>query len=389
MYKRVILVVMDSVGIGALHDADKYNDVGSNTLSNIAKQMNKLNIPNLIKLGLSNIEGVQNLPKAEKVVGAFGRAIEKSPGKDTTTGHFEMAGIILKEPLPTYPNGFPDEVISEFERRIGTRILGNKPASGTKIIEDLGDDHIKTGYPIVYTSADSVFQIAAHEDIIPLEKLYEICMTARGILTGNHSVSRVIARPFSGEKGSYKRTEHRKDFSLKPPRPTILDFIKNAGYKVKGVGKIEDIFANEGLTDSVHTTNNKQGIEQIISYTKERFDGIIFANLVDFDMLYGHRNDVIGYGMALEEFDSSIPEIIEAMDQNDVLIITADHGCDPTTESTDHSREYIPILVYGNNIKPINIGTRSSFSDIGKTICDILEVEADVDGQSFKDIIMV
>ena len=388
MDRKVILVVLDSVGIGELPDANKYGDEGSNTVSNIAKVTKDFKIPNLIKLGLSNIEGVSNLEKEVSPIGAYGRAAEVSLGKDTTTGHWEIAGVILDKPFPTFPNGFPKSLIDEFEKRIGTSILGNKPASGTAIIEELGDEHVKTGYPIVYTSADSVFQIATHEDIIPVERLYEICQIARDMLTGENGVSRVIARPFAGDSGKFYRTERRKDFSLKPTKPTMLNYIKDANLRIKGVGKIEDIFANEGLTDSVHTTNNYDGIKQIISYAGERFNGLVFANLVDFDMLYGHRNDVKGYAKALEEFDEGIPKIIDSMGDKDILIITADHGCDPTTPSTDHSREYIPILMYGKCIKPVDLGTRQSFADIGKTICNILDVDANIEGESFKKLIM-
>ena len=388
MDRKVMLVVLDSVGIGELPDANKYGDEGSNTVSNIAKVTKDFKIPNLIKLGLSNIEGVSNLEKEVSPIGAYGRAAEVSLGKDTTTGHWEIAGVILDKPFPTFPKGFPKSLIDEFEKKIGTSILGNKPASGTAIIEELGDEHVKTGYPIVYTSADSVFQIAAHEDIIPVKRLYEICEIARGMLTGENGVSRVIARPFAGDSGKFYRTERRKDFSLKPTKPTMLNYIKDANLRIKGVGKIEDIFANEGLTDSVHTTNNYDGIKQIISYAGERFNGLVFANLVDFDMLYGHRNDVKGYAKALAEFDESIPQITASMGDKDILIITADHGCDPTTPSTDHSREYIPILMYGKCIKPVDLGTRQSFADIGKTICNILDVDANIEGESFKKLIM-
>lgn len=388
MIERVILIVLDSVGIGSLPDASNYGDEDSNTLSNIAKFVGKLNIPNLIQLGISCIPGVNYIETTSCPFGAFGRALEKSAGKDTTTGHWEISGIILKEPFPTYPKGFPPEIIEEFEWEIGTRILGNKPASGTKIIEELGDEHVRTGCPIVYTSADSVFQIASHESIISIEKLYEICQTARKILTGNHGVSRVIARPFTGISGSYKRTDRRKDFSIKPVKPTMLNLIKDAGYSVKGVGKIEDIFADEGLTDSIHTYKNIDGIKETIKHIKEKFKGLLFTNLVDFDMLFGHRNDVEGYAKALEEFDSYIPQIINAMYDEDILIITADHGCDPTTKSTDHSREYIPVLLYGRTIKPVSLGTLESFADIGKTVCDILKTDGDIDGKSFKNLIV-
>lgn len=385
---KVILIVLDSAGIGELPDAKNYGDEGSNTISNIALKRGKLNIPNLIKLGLGNIEGVHSLDKVQSPVGAYGRALEKSKGKDTTTGHWEISGVILDKPFPTYPNGFPDDLIREFESRIGTKIIGNKPASGTEIIKELGDIHVKTGYPIVYTSADSVFQIAAHENVIPVNRLYDICGIARAMLTGEHSVSRVIARPFVGVSGEYKRTESRRDFSIKPVKPTMLDFIKDAGLNVKAVGKIEDIFSGEGITESVHTTNNNDGIEQTITYASEDFKGLIFTNLVDFDMLYGHRNDVEGYAKALEYFDSNLPRIIKAMGNNDILIITADHGCDPTTPSTDHSREYIPILVYGKTVKPNPLGTRKSFADIGRTVCDLLGVNANICGDSFKDLIV-
>lgn len=384
MYKRVILIVLDSVGIGALPDAGLYGDEGSNTICNIAGRV-PLNIPNMVSLGLGNIEGAYNLPKSASPKGAYGRAAEKSAGKDTTTGHWEIAGVILEKPFPTFPHGFPQSLMSEFERRIGVKTLGNKPASGTEIIKELGDEHVRTGYPIVYTSADSVFQIAAHEDVIPVDRLYEICRCAREMLTGEFGVGRVIARPFEGSSGNYKRTERRRDFSLSPVKPTMLDYIKSAGLDVKAVGKIEDIFANRGITDSVHTTNNRDGIAQTVKYIAAQSSGLIFTNLVDFDMLYGHRNNVEGYAEALEEFDSALPGIEGRMKDGDLLFITADHGCDPTTPSTDHSREYIPVLVYGKGIKPSPLGTLTTFADIGKTICDILGVQNRLEGASFRD----
>lgn len=384
MIKRVVLIVLDSVGIGELPDAALYGDEGSDTLDNISKKLGGLKLPNMSALGLGNIEGVDRIEKVSSPIGAYGRCGEVSPGKDTTTGHWEISGIQLDRAFPTYPEGFPDEVIKEFESLIGTKILANRPASGTAIIQELGDEHVKTGYPIVYTSADSVFQIAAHEDVIPLEKLYEMCTLARNMLKGKHAVGRVIARPFIGQSGNYKRTSNRRDFSLKPVKPTVLNYIENAGMDVCAVGKIEDIFSGSGITKAVHTKSNMDGVDKTLEYIKDDTRGIIFTNLVDFDMLYGHRNDAEGYGRALEEFDERLPEIMEAMGKEDVLIITADHGCDPTTSSTDHSREYIPILIYGNNIKHgINLGTRRSYSDIGKTIAELLEVEAQISGESF------
>lgn len=384
MINRVILIVMDSVGIGELPDAKDFNDEGSDTIGNISKKLGGLNLPNLQKLGLGNIDGINGIERCESPIGCYGKSLEKSSGKDTTTGHWEIAGIILDKPFPTYPNGFPKDLIDEFERRIGTKILGNYAASGTKIIEELGDLHVKTGYPIVYTSADSVFQIAAHEEIIPLERLYEMCSIARELLKGEHSVGRVIARPFVGNSGEYKRTTNRKDFSLKPPKKTMLNFIIESGMEVWAVGKIEDIYSGYGISRAEHTKNNMDGILKTIEYIKEPFKGLIFTNLVDFDMIYGHRNDVTGYANALKEFDSMIPKIMEAIREDDVLIITADHGCDPTTPSTDHSREYIPILCYGKQLKSnINIGIRKTYADIGKTITELLGVDAYIEGESF------
>lgn len=390
MVNRVVLIVMDSVGAGELPDAKLYNDEGSNTLGNISKKVGGLKLPNLQKLGLGNIDGIKGFEGEKKPVGSYGRSLEKSPGKDTTTGHWEIAGLILDQAFPTYPDGFPQDVISEFEKRIGTKSIGNYPASGTVIIQDLGDEHVKTGYPIVYTSADSVFQIAAHEDVIPLERLYEICQIARDMLVGEHAVGRIIARPFIGSNGDYKRTTNRRDFSLKPIRKTILNNIVEKGLDVCAVGKIEDIYGGYGITKAIHTKSNMDGVDKTIEYMKEPTKGLIFTNLVDFDMLYGHRNDVEGYANALKEFDARIPEIIDALRDDDVLIITADHGCDPTTSSTDHSREYIPMLVYGKSIKSgINLGTRESFSDIGKTIGEMLSVPNEISGESFaKDILL-
>lgn len=389
MISNVTLIVLDSVGIGELPDASKYGDEGSNTLGNIIKNKKDINLINLNKLGLGLIDGVEGLESLDNVAGSYGRLSEKSAGKDTTTGHWEIGGIILKEPFPTFPNGFPDEIIQKFEKLVGTKILGNKVASGTTILEELGEEHINTGYPIIYTSADSVFQIAAHEEVIPINKLYEICEIARRILTDKYAVGRVIARPFVGKPGSFVRTSNRKDFSLKPTGDTMLDIIKKAGLEVMAVGKIEDIFSGQGITKSVHTVSNMDGIDNTIKYIKEHNKGLIFANLVDFDMKYGHRNDVEGYARALEEFDSRLPEIIESLNEDEILMITADHGCDPTTISTDHSREYVPILIYGEKIKKgINIGTRDTFADIGATILDLLGLDEPNNGESFAQLIL-
>jgi phosphopentomutase len=387
---NVTLIVLDSVGIGELPDAYRYSDEGSNTLSNIIRDAKDVSLPNLNKLGLGTIKGVTGLQSVNEIDGSYGRLMEKSPGKDTTTGHWEIGGIILEQPFPTFPNGFPNELISQFERLIGTKIIGNKVASGTVIINELGQEHISTGYPIVYTSADSVFQIAAHEDIIPVNKLYEICKTAREILKDKYAVGRVIARPFTGESGNFTRTSNRRDFSLKPIHDTLLDRIKNEGYEVMAVGKIEDIFGGQGITESIHTENNMDGVDKTIEFMKKHKKGLVFTNLVDFDMKYGHRNDVEGYAKALMDFDIRLPEIISNLREDEVLMITADHGCDPTTESTDHSREYIPVLIYGDKIKKgVDIGTRESFTDIGKTIIEMLGIHDEkANGQSFANMIM-
>ncbi len=376
--KKAIIIVLDGVGIGELPDAEKYGDKGNNTLVNLKKAIPDLTLPNMCKLGLGNIEGADIFGADENPQGLYGRLAEHSAGKDTTTGHWEIAGVWLDKPFPTYPNGFGEDIILPFEEAIGRKIIGNCVASGTKIINEFGDEHIKTGCPIVYTSADSVFQIAAHEDIIPVEALYEYCKIARKML----SVGRVIARPFTGTRGNYTRTERRKDFSLDPPKPTLLDYVKKAGLECACVGKIEDIFANRGITRSVHTTNNAEGIEQTVKFIKEDFGGLIFTNLVDTDMLYGHRNDIRGFASALEYFDSKLPEIMSAMKKEDILFITADHGCDPTTESTDHSREYIFLLGYGN-LPVKNIGTRSTFADIAATVAKYLDIKAEIKGESF------
>lgn len=386
--RRAIIIILDSVGMGELPDAADYGDKGSNTLGNIAKAVKGFSLPNLEKLGLGCVDGIRGYAAVKNPTGCYGRMAERSTGKDTTTGHWEISGITLGKPFPTYPDGFPDVLVKQFEAATGTKTLGNYAASGTEIIKELGQQHVRTGYPIIYTSADSVFQIAAHEDIIPLEKLYEMCRKARNILTGEHAVGRVIARPFIGTEGNFMRTDRRRDFSLKPIHKTILDHIKETGYQVKAVGKIEDIFAGEGITEAVHIHGNMDGVDKTIDYIEQKFEGLIFTNLVEFDMLYGHRNNVEGYAQALSQFDERLPELIGAMDEEDVLFITADHGCDPTTESTDHSREYVPLLIYGRNVNHgVNLGTRKTFSDIAQTLSEMFGLGADFGAQSFYRLI--
>ena len=384
MIDRIIIIVLDSVGIGELPDAYKFGDEGSNTLVNTAKAVGGLNVPNLESFGLGKIGDIPGVSKEVDAKAFYGKMIEASAAKDTTSGHWEIMGVITEKPFPTYPEGFPDDVIKAFTTAIGRPILGNKTASGTEIIKELGEEHIKTGYPIVYTSADSVFQIAACEDVIPIESLYEMCDCARDILKGEHNVGRVIARPFIEENGIYTRTERRRDFSLLPPEETVLDKAVKKGYEVVGVGKIGDIFAHRGLTREIHATNNREGVLKTIESIREDFKGIIFTNLIDFDMKYGHRNNPEGYAEALESFDKSLPEIVDALKAGDVIIITADHGCDPTTLSTDHSREYVPLLVFGKKLnKPGSLGIRNSFADIGATVSEAL-LESRLDkGESF------
>jgi phosphopentomutase len=384
MTRRVILIILDSCGIGELLDAKLYGDEGSNTIVNTAKAVGGLRLPNLQELGLGNIDTILGVGSNPIAQANFGKMAETSPGKDSTTGHWEMMGLILQKPFPVYPHGFPQEIIQPFEKAIGREILGNKPASGTEIIKELGEEHIKSGKPIVYTSADSVFQIAAHEEIISIDKLYEMCAIARKILQGEHGVARVIARPFIGKPDSFKRTERRKDFSLPPTGETILDILKRSGIPVIGIGKIEDLFAGQGLSQSIHTKNNSDGMDKLAEAMKTFKTGLIFINLVDFDMLWGHRNDSSGFAAGLEEFDRRLSEFMDPLVSEDVLIITADHGCDPTTPSTDHSREYVPLLVYGRSIKSnMNLGIRGSFSDVGATIAEIFGVEGTGRGKSF------
>lgn len=371
--KRVFWIVLDSFGVGELPDAADFGDAGSNTLASCAAT-GKLNIPNMISLGLGNIEGISCIPKAENPKGAYCRMNEKSLGKDTTTGHWELAGLVSEKAFPTYPNGFPKEVVDMFKKETGLDLLCNKPYSGTQLLVDYGKEHIETGKPIVYTSADSVFQIAAHEDVIPLEKLYEICKKARAFLQGEHGVGRVIARPFKGEYPDFYRTSNRHDFSLVPSH-TALNVLQNNGCATIGVGKIFDIFAGNGIGETYRTGPNKIGMERTSELQKKDFTGLCFVNLVDFDMVYGHRNDAVGYAKALSEFDEWLGGFIADMREEDVLIITADHGCDPATPSTDHSREYIPFLAYGKNVKPIDLKTRDSYADQSKTILDIFKIE--------------
>ena len=381
---RVFLTVLDSFGIGELSDAEKFGDKGSNTLKACFKS-GKLNIANMARLGLFNIDGIDFGDGENCPIGAYGKMLERSNGKDTTVGHWELAGVVSNEPLPTYPNGFPKDIIEKFEEKTGRKVLCNKPYSGTDVIRDYGEEHLKTGALIVYTSADSVFQIACHEEIVPIETLYEYCKIARELLVGRHGVGRIIARPFVGEnKESFKRTANRKDFSLAPPKQTLLDCLKEKGFDVLGVGKIYDIFGGRGLTESVKTKSNEDGINVIKRLIGMDFNGLCFVNLVDFDMVYGHRNDVLGYTNALNYFDKQLGEMLNALKEGDVFIITADHGCDPSTPSTDHSRESVPLLIYGNGIKRVNLGVRECFADLAKTIADIFRVENSLDGKSFK-----
>ncbi|MGL5087488.1 MAG: phosphopentomutase [Clostridium sp.] len=377
-------MVLDSLGVGELPDAKIYGDVGSHTLNNVYKACGGIKVPQLQKLGLGNISGVNIGGNIESPIGAYGKVMEESMGKDTVTGHWEIAGVVLREPMNTYPNGFSKEIINNFLAKVKKEgVIANCVASGTEIIERFGDEHVKTGYPIIYTSADSVFQIAAHEDVIPLDELYRMCEIAREMLVGEDLVGRVIARPFLGESGNYYRTSNRHDYSLDPFSKTMLEYLKDDGKEVAGVGKISDIFNGKGITSSVNIKNNMDGVNKTLECMDKVKSGLIFTNLVDFDMLFGHRNDPIGYGNALEEFDNRLEEIYSKMTDEDILIITADHGCDPTTESTDHSREHIPVLVYGNKIKSVEIKTKNSFTDIGKTVLEYLDVENDLLGKNF------
>ena len=371
-FERVIWVVLDSVGIGALPDAAEYGDAGRNTLGHIAESR-ALRIPTLVKLGIANVAPLANLEPVSVPIASYGKGATRSPGKDTTTGHWEMAGIWLEQAFPVYPQGFPVEVIEEFERRIGRKILGNKPASGTEILKELGAEHVRTGKPIVYTSGDSVFQIAAHEEVIPVDELYKICEIARALLDGKHRVGRVIARPFTGSAGDFTRTSGRHDYAVEPPKPMLLDVLKELGAAVLGVGKIHDIYHGRGVEEYVTTKSNADGMEKLAAATRERKQGLIFCNLVDFDMLYGHRKDVEGFAKCLEEFDGWLREYLRLLGDGDLLMITADHGCDPDMrwETTDHSREYVPILAYAPRTRMRkDLGVRKTLADMGQTVAE-------------------
>lgn len=380
--KRVILIVLDSFGIGAAPDAAEFGDAGTNTIASCATSP-YFKADNLRKLGLFNIDGVTVGEKTDSPTAAFARMREASNGKDTTIGHWEIAGIKSTRPLPTYPNGFPQEILDEFSKRTGRGVLCNLPYSGTEVIRDYGKEHVQTGKLIVYTSADSVFQIAAHEDVVPVETLYEYCHIAREILQGEHGVGRVIARPFIGEEGNYTRTSRRHDYSLVPPGNTMLNCIQGSGKDVLAVGKINDIFAGDGISEYVYTAGNAEGIERTLEYMDRDFEGLLFVNLVDYDMLYGHRRDIDGYAKALAYFDEKLPEILAKLSEDDVLMLTADHGCDPGYKlSTDHTREYTPFILYGKQIKPFNYGTRDTFADIAATVLKLLDIENHTDGIS-------
>ena len=387
---KVILIFTDSMGIGALPDAANYGDAGADTFGHILENKKDMKTPNLIKMGIANIDGVSWKGAAVKdPVGAFGKMAEISKGKDTITGHWEIAGIYTDTPFKTYPDGFPESFIKAFENAIGTEVLGNYPASGTEIIEQLGPEHEATGKPIVYTSADSVFQIAANTDVIPLEKLYEICEEARRLLVGDVACGRVIARPYVIENGKRTRTSDRRDYAVSPPEDTVLDKVKAAGKTVYAVGKISDIFNGKGVTQAVHTDSNMDGVDKTIQALGMDFDGFVFTNLVDFDSKYGHRRDPQGYGQCIEEFDARLPEIMGAMGEDDVLMICADHGNDPVHSGFDHTREYVPLLVYGKKVKAgANLGIRKTFADVGATVADILGAEAPSIGESFKEVIL-
>ena len=381
--KRIFLIVLDSFGIGAMEDAPAYGDYDVNTLRSVSESA-YFEVPNLQKLGLFNIDGVNVGQEAEKPMAAIVRMAERSKGKDTTTGHWEIAGIYSPNPMPTYPDGFPQEILEEFSAKTGRGVLCNKPYSGTVVIQEYGEEHMNTGDLIVYTSADSVFQIAAHEEVVPVDVLYDYCRMAREILQGEHGVGRVIARPFVGPcSGHFTRTSNRHDFSLEPPAVTMLDQLKDAGKDVIGVGKINDIFAGKGLTEYVYTSGNEEGIERTLEYMDKDFEGLCFVNLVDFDSMYGHRNDVDGYAKAITYFDGRLAEILSKLKENDILMITADHGCDPGyTQTTDHTREYVPWIIYGEKVEPVNYGTRDTFADIGAAVLKYFDIEPQFEGES-------
>jgi phosphopentomutase len=387
---RIAVIVLDGVGAGELPDAEKYGDSGSNSLSNTARALGGLNLPNMGKMGLGNITTIEGVPSRKNTRGAYGKCVEVSKGKDSVTGHWELMGIEVKKPFPTYPNGFPMEVLDEFTELTGYKVLGNIPASGTEIIKQLGEEHMRTGKPIVYTSADSVFQIAAHEDVIPIKELYRICDISRNLLKGDHAVGRVIARPFIGENAqNFKRTKRRHDYPILAPRDTMMDTLVKNGHKVYATGKIDDLFGNRGISKTYHSVFNQESIQALVNFMDEDFTGLLFTNLVEFDMTYGHRNDVKGYAQKLEEFDAFVPTIRQKMKDSDIAMIVADHGVDPTTKSTDHSREYIPLLVFGKRVKDnVDLDIRQSFADVAATIGEVFSVEPPEIGRSFLDEII-
>jgi len=383
--ERIAVIVIDGVGAGESPDASEYGDSGSNTLSNTARVLGGLDLPNMGEMGIGNITPMEGVPPREKTWGAYGKCQEISKGKDSVTGHWELMGVEVKKPFPTYPNGFPKEILDEFKQLTGLDVLGNKPASGTEIIKELGEEHVRTGKPIVYTSADSVFQIAAHEDVIPIDELYRLCEISRKMLTGKHAVGRVIARPFIGDNAeTFTRTKRRHDYPLLAPTDTMMDTLIKEGHKVYATGKIDDLFGNRGITKTHHSVFNMESIQALVDFLDEDFTGLLFANLVEFDMTFGHRNDVEGFGQKLEEFDAFIPTIRNKMRNTDIAMIVADHGVDPTTESTDHSREYIPLLVFGKQVKNnVNLGIRQSFADVAATIGEVFSVTPPAIGRSF------
>jgi len=386
VFKRITVIVLDGVGIGAAPDAAKYGDEGSNSIANVAKVLGGIDLPNLGNLGLGNITPIQGVAPTDHPRGAYGKMQPLSAGKDTIQGHWEMMGIYLPNPSPTYPNGFPEDVMDAFETEIGRGTLANRPASGTEIIKELGEEHLRTGKPIIYTSADSVFQIAAHEDIIPIEELYEMCKFARRLLKGDHAVGRVIARPFIGTKEeNFTRTDNRRDFSRTPEADTVLDKLYAAGFDVWSVGKIDDIFVQRGITRKNHSLGNKASTETTIKLLEEPFHGLLFVNLIEFDMIFGHRNDPKGYYGALKAFDEVVPEIQQRLSPDDLVIVSADHGVDPTTESTDHSREFVPLLVFGPNVASVDLGIRKTFADVAATITENFKLEPPLIGTSFLD----
>jgi len=382
--KRAILVVLDGVGAGANPDAHAYGDDGASSLEHCAQAIGGLELPNLGSIGLGNITPILGTPPIERAKGGYGRMAEAGAGKDGVTGHWEITGVVLQKPLPTYPHGFPPEVVEQFEHAIGRKVLGNKPASGTEIIKELGEEHVRTGRPILYTSADSVFQVAAHQDVIPLEELYHMCRLARNLLTGENAVGRVIARPFIGTPGNFKRTEHRRDFSLAPLGTTLLDILKESGKEVIGIGKIEDLFAGRGLTERDHTETNRDGMEATLRWLERDFTGLLFVNLVEFDMLWGHRRDSQGYAQALREVDSWFAQVQQVMRPDDAIFFSADHGVDPTYRGSDHTREEVPLLAYGEPVRAgVNLGVRATFADLGQTLAQAFGVEPLAAGTSF------